>query len=107
MANSKKRPLAVFLIKNVRRIGDFIIKGKAIVLDIGNNLIFFPTPSPLLPTVTIDIGKLETAEALAVTRVVGSASARDLKYNVVLTELCQKIFFSKAGTFCPSRVIIL
>jgi len=87
MAKSKKRPIAVFLAKNFRRIGDYILKAKAIVLDLGNNLVFFPTPTPPLPGVTTDIGKLETAQTLADTRVVGSAAARDIRYNITNTEI--------------------
>jgi len=87
MANSKKRPLVVFLIRNFRQIGNFILKAKAIVLDIGNSPGFFTTPAPALATVTSDIGNLELAEATAETHVVGSAAARDLRYDVVLTEI--------------------
>ena len=87
MAKSKKRPLAVFLIRNFRRIGVFILKAKAIVLDITNSPGFFGTPDPPLATVTLDIGALESAETTAETRVVGSAAARNLKYDVVLTDI--------------------
>jgi hypothetical protein len=87
MAKSKKRPLAVFLRRNFNRIGDFIIKAKAIVLDIGNSTGFFATPDPTLASVTTNIGTLETAQATAETRVVGSAAARDIEYNKVLDDI--------------------
>src|SRR5262245_58209406 len=87
MAKSKKRPIAVFLKKNYRKIDDFIIKAKAIVLDVGNSPGFFATPDPPLPTVTTDIGRLESAQTTAATRVVGSAAARDLEYDAVLEDL--------------------
>lgn len=87
MATSKKRPLAVFLIKNFRRIGDFIIKAKAIVLDITNSPGFFATPDPPLALVTGNIGLLEAAESVAQTRVVGSAAARDIEYEKVLDDI--------------------
>ncbi|MFI5218747.1 MAG: hypothetical protein ACHQNT_04595 [Bacteroidia bacterium] len=87
MAKSGKRPLAVFLTRNYRKIGDFIIKAKAIVLDITNSPGFFVTPDPPLATVTADIGKLEDAETTAQTRVVGSAAARDLEYDNVLEHI--------------------
>jgi len=87
MAKSKNRPLAVLLIKNYRRIGDFIIKAKAIVLDITNSPGFFATPDPPLLTVTSDIDALEAAETTARTRVVGSAAARNLVYDTVLEDI--------------------
>jgi hypothetical protein len=87
MAKSKKRPIAVFLVKNFRRIGDFILKCKTIVLDIGNSPVFFATPDPALAGVTTNINALETSQTVADTRVVGSAAARDLDYNEVLDDI--------------------
>ena len=87
MAKSGKRSVAVLHLRKLGRIGDFIIKVKAITLDIANSPGFFPSPNPPLATVNIDIGKLEDAETLARTRVVGSAGARNVQYDVVLTEI--------------------
>jgi hypothetical protein len=87
MAKSPKRPLAALMMKQLLIIGNFILKAKAIVLNIGNNPLIFVTPSPTLASVTTHIGNLETAETLAATRAIGTAAARDLKYGVVLDDL--------------------
>jgi hypothetical protein len=84
MANSNKRPMAVFSIKKLKKIGDFILKVRTIVLDIVNNPAIFVTPNPTVAVINTNIANLETAETLAKTRVTGSASARDLKYDVLL-----------------------
>lgn len=44
MAKSSKRPLAVLAVSRVRRIGNFIITVREIVLNIGNNSTLFTTP---------------------------------------------------------------
>lgn len=84
MAKSEKRPLAVFLTQSYRRIGDFIVKARAIVAAIGSNSGIFTTPDPPLATVTTNIDNLEAAESVAQSRTLGSAAARDEKYNLVL-----------------------
>jgi hypothetical protein len=87
MAKSNKRPLAVFPMRTLGRIADFIIYLRTVVLNIGNNLGFFPTPSPTLASVTTHVDDLEAAESVAQTHVTGSAAARDLKYDIVLDDL--------------------
>ena len=84
MANSSKRPIVVFKIKKVRKMSDFILKTRTITLNINNNPVLFTSPDPDLTIVNASIDDLETAEILAKTRVVGSAGARDLKYDIVL-----------------------
>ncbi len=87
MPKSNKRPLAVLAVNKLRKISDCILQSRTIVLNIGNNPGFFATPLPALFTVTSDIDSLEEAEAIAKTRVTGSAAARDLEYEVVLDDL--------------------
>ena len=84
MAKSEKRPLAMLNWRALQRIGDFIVKVRAIVADIAANAGIFVTPAPPLATVTTNITALEAAETLAQSRVVGAAAARDEKYNVVV-----------------------
>lgn len=84
MATSNKRPKAVFSVNKVKKMGDFILSVRTVVLDIGNNATIFVTPAPTLASVTTAITNLETAETLAHTRVAGSVAARDLKYDIVL-----------------------
>jgi hypothetical protein len=85
MAKKKPRPVAVILTKTIRTVVAFIYKMKLIVIDIGNNAAYFPTPSPTLALLTTNIGKLEAAEALAKTRAPGAVSARDIVYDLLLT----------------------
>ncbi len=87
MANPKRRPLVVFLIRKYRKVGDFIQKVKTISLDILNGIAFFATPVPAVATVNTDVAKLQSAEATAGTHVTGSAAARDIEYNVVLKDV--------------------
>jgi hypothetical protein len=87
MAKSRKRPVAFLRLRKLGRIGSFIVKAKSIVLNIGNNPGFFPSPIPSLATVDIDMGKLKDAQTLAETRVVGSAGARNIEYGVVLADI--------------------
>src|ERR1035437_7151444 len=84
MANSNKRPMAVFPINKLKKIGDFILRIHAIVLNIVNNPTFFVTPNPTVASINTNIAALETGETLAKTRVTGSTSARNLKYDVLL-----------------------
>jgi hypothetical protein len=87
MAKSRKRPVALLRLRKLGRIGSFIVKAKSVVLDIGSNSGFFPAPSPPLATVNTDIRKLEDAQTLAKTRVVGSAGVRNIEYGVVLADI--------------------
>lgn len=82
-----KWPLVVFNSSKVRRIGEFILNLRMIVLNMGNAVAFFPTPKPALAAVTTDIDTLEAAEAKAQTRVTGAAAARDLQVNVCFKNL--------------------
>src|SRR6185295_2503958 len=84
MAKSEKRPKAVF--KKPEKIGDFILKVRLIIADILANSGFFTTPSPPAAAATTNVNNLEAAQTLAQTRVVGSAAARDIQYNIVLKD---------------------
>jgi hypothetical protein len=84
---SNKRPLAILRMQTIRAIGKFILRAKAIVLNIGDHATIFVTPDPALATVTSDINDLDDAETTAETRVVGSAAARNEKYDIVLNDL--------------------
>jgi hypothetical protein len=57
------------------------------MLNIKNNVEFFATPIPPLATVTTDTNALEAAETIAKTHVTGSAAARDLQYNIMLSDM--------------------
>ena len=87
MAKSAKRPTAVFSLKKLGRIGDFILAVRTIALNILNNAGIFvgPVPTPAALKTSADV--LETANVLAKTRVTGSASARDLKYDLTLDDI--------------------
>jgi hypothetical protein len=87
MAKAIKHPVAVFNTKKYVRIGDFILKARAIAQDITANVGTFATPNPTMANFQNDIQKLETAEANALTHVAGSASARDLIYTTVLADI--------------------
>ena len=50
----------------------------------GNSPLIFVSPVPTLLFITTATTNLEAAETLASTRVTGSASARNLKYDIVL-----------------------
>lgn len=82
-----KWPVVVFNSSKVRRIGEFILNLRAIVLNIGNAVVFFATPSPTLATVKTDVDTLETLETKAATRAVGTAAARDLQVDVCSKDL--------------------
>jgi len=79
--------MAVFPINKLKKIGDFILRIRAIVLNIVNNPTFFVTPNPTVASINTNIAALETGETLAKTRVTGSTSARNLKYDVLLKSL--------------------
>jgi hypothetical protein len=81
MAKADKRPTAVF--NAPKAIGNFIIKCRTILEDVTTNL-----PTLALPVdISTHIDDLATAETTAQTRVVGAVGTRDLKYNIVLTDM--------------------
>src|SRR5947208_1223514 len=87
MAKSNKRPLAVFLISKLRKIGAFIVKVQSILQQITDHSTIFTTPAPAIAQVTGHLAALITAEGVALTRVKGSAATRDTKYNKVLDDI--------------------
>ncbi len=87
MAKSNKRPLAVLLLKNYRKIHDYIGKARLIVLNIGNASSIFTTPSPTLASVTGHIDTLDNKQAEAETRVTGAAAQRDIAYEAVVDDI--------------------
>lgn len=84
---SNKRPIAVLPTRLLRKIGEYILYVRMIILNIGNNPLIFVTPTPPLVDATTHVDDLEAAEAVAATRVTGSAAARDLKYDIVQDDL--------------------
>ncbi|HKR04521.1 MAG TPA: hypothetical protein VJY62_07780 [Bacteroidia bacterium] len=87
MANSSKRPIALLALSRFRKIGNFILMVRTVILNITNHTGFFATPAPPLATVITDTNDLEAAEAIAKTHVTGSAAARDLQYDIVLNDM--------------------
>lgn len=87
MANSSKRPLAVFQTNKVRKIGDFVIKVMGIKTDIASDPARFATPNPPLAVLQADLDTLGTAQARAQTRVAGSAADRDVAYDRVVDDV--------------------
>ena len=87
MAKSSKRPLAILSISKLRKIGNFILRIRTIVLNIENSPLIFVTPVPPVATVKTDVDNLESAEVTAQTRVPGSAAIRDQKYDIVLDDV--------------------
>jgi hypothetical protein len=87
MATSNLRPLAVLQMKSLRKLGNFVEKARAIVLNMTNNAALFPSPTPALAIVTTHITALETAEDVAKLHSPGSVNARNLAYNQVLEDL--------------------
>jgi hypothetical protein len=84
---SIRRPLAILRMATIRAIGKFILRAKTIVLNLDNHPLIFVTPAPTTAAVTGDITDLDAAEAVAETRVAGSAAARNEKYDIVLNDL--------------------
>ena len=87
MAKSARRPLAVLLIATLSKLGNFILKAKYIVAQMGDNVTKYPTPSPPLADVTLSIAALEDAQVEVSKRVPGAVATRDLKYTAVLNDL--------------------
>ena len=87
MSKQAKRPLAVFLLSKVRKIGDFILKVISITQDIDANPGIFVTPVPATSQVTSDIGDLAKAEGKVLTKAPGSAAARDVAYSKVMDDV--------------------
>ncbi len=87
MAKQSKRPVALFQLRKLGKIGNFILKVRTIVLNIADHASIFVSPSPALAGVTTDVDNLEKAQSKANTRVTGSAAARDLDYDNVLIDV--------------------
>ncbi len=87
MPTKSKIPAVVFTASKFRKVGDFILNMKTIVLNIGAAVGYFPTPNPTLASVTTNIGTLEIAETKVKTRIVGAAAARDLIYDTCYKDL--------------------
>ena len=68
MAKSAKRPTAVFSLKKLGRIGDFILAVRTIALNILNNAGIFVGPVPTPATLKTSADVLETATGFVFVR---------------------------------------
>ena len=87
MAKKSKWPVAVFMTKKFRRIAEFILNMKTLIININNAPLIFVTPSPSIATLNTNLQALEDAETKAKTRVIGAAADRDVKYDVCYKDL--------------------
>ena len=102
MAKADLRPVCTYKVE--KKIGNFITQSNAIVLEMGASSYFALPPIPFA-TVTINIGLLQTAETLAKTKAAGAASARDIKYEVVLTNMRRyQNFVQQLADAAPDRL---
>ena len=86
----EKRARAVLNMKKLGTFGDFTKKMKLIRQDMKQNSTVFTTPPiPVADNGTFDndIKALDTAETLALTRVTGSAAARDVAKKTVIDDV--------------------
>lgn len=93
MAKKSKWPTAVFLVAKFRRISDFLLNMKTLILNIKNAPLIFVTPSPSIVVLEADLTALEDAETKAKTRVIGAAADRDVKYDVCYKNLKDTVGF--------------
>ena len=111
MAIKSKFPLVAFTASKFRNVGDFILNLKAIVLNIGAAVSYFPTPKPTLASVTTNIGDLETAETKAKTRAVGTVAARNLIYDTCYKDLLGLVAYvqvvANAATDAATAIAII
>lgn len=85
-----KRALAVLNIRNLRTYGKFINKMKLIRQSMKENASSFPSPPISVAdsgTFDNDIGAMDAAETSALTRAIGTASARDVEMQTVLDDV--------------------
>ncbi len=87
MAKSGKRPLVVFNIKKLRKLGDFLFKVLGIKQNIELNPTMFATPNPPMGTIETHVEELVEAEEKVLTRAPGSVASRDEKYDQVLDDV--------------------
>ena len=86
----EKRARAVLHMEKLRTFGDFQKKMKLIRQDMKQNSTVFTTPPISVAdngTFDLDIKTLDTAETLALTKVTGSAAARDVAQKTVLDDI--------------------
>lgn len=87
MAQSKRRPIAVFLISKLRKLGNFIFKVKGIRADIDANPLIYVTPTPPTAQINTDIVALEAEQTKVKQRVPGSVATRDIAYSKVMEDI--------------------
>jgi len=87
MAKSKNRPTVVFPLRKLLKLANFIEKVKTIVSNMQKRTDLFPSPSPGLTLVLQHIDALDKAQTKALTRVIGSATNRNVKYDQVLKDI--------------------
>jgi hypothetical protein len=88
----EKRARAVLHMEKLRAFGDFDKKMKLIRSDIKTNAATFTTPTVSVAdggTFDNDIKAYESAETVALTKVTGSSTARDVAYEAVITDAHQ------------------
>jgi hypothetical protein len=93
MKRNLKRPLAIFVKGTNRRIDNFILFVRALLANIAANITFFPTPDPTLVVANGNLARLEDAQAVALTRVVGGAAKRDVALNLVNNDVLSQMAY--------------
>jgi hypothetical protein len=103
MPKEAKRPTAVFHFRKYRSIGAFIGKIRGIVKDIETHSSYFATPKPTLASVRSRIDDLVTAQSHTQTRIIGSVSTRDIKYQLVVKDVhALKRYVQETADVAPS-----
>lgn len=87
MAKPAKRPVAVFHISKLGRLGDFMQKVTAITQNVDANDTIFVNPLPTPSDIQSKLTDLKKAEDKVATRAAGAAAARDVAYNVVVDQM--------------------
>jgi hypothetical protein len=88
----EKRARAVLHMEKLKTFGDFDKKMKLIRSDIKTNAATFATPPVSVAdggTFDNDIKAYESAETVALTKITGSSTARDITYEAVITDAHQ------------------
>ncbi len=87
MARAARRPIAVFVIRRYRKLGDFISKVRGIRADIDANPLIYVTPTPPTAQINTDVDALVSAQTDVEQRKSGSVGARNEAYTVVVEDV--------------------